>query len=93
MFHYACLPYGVSSAPTCYEKCVAEFLNAMAYFDDILLSSPTESDYLQLLDQVLYWLEKAGLRGRKEKCQFVCYLLHLYLCHKIDAEDQATSIS
>ena len=65
----------------------------MVYFDDILLSSPTEYDYLQLLDKVLYWLEKTGLRGRKKKCQFLCYLLYLYLGHKIDVEDQATSAS
>ena len=54
LFRYTCLPYSVLSAPTCYGKCVAGYLNVMVYFDDILLSSPTEYDYLQLLDKVLY---------------------------------------
>ena len=41
------------------------------------LYSTTESDHLQLLDQVLDCLEKAGFRARKEKCQFLCHLLHI----------------
>ena len=55
------------------------------YLDDILLSSPTESDHLQLLDQVLDHLDKAGLRARKEKCQFFVPSVS-YLGHKIDGE-------
>ena len=48
------------------------------------LYSTTESDHLQLLDQVLDCLEKAGFRARKEKCQFFVPSL-TYLGHKIDA--------
>ena len=59
--------------------------NIIVYFDDILLSSPTESHHLQLLDQVIDRLEKAGLRARKEKCQFFVSSV-TYLGHKIDAE-------
>ena len=57
--------------------------NFTVYLDDILLSSPTESDHLQLFDQVLDCLEKAGLRARN--IRFLCHLLHTYLGHKIDA--------
>ena len=55
----------------CYGKCVTVqgIPNATVYLDDIRSSSPTESDHLQLLDQVLDCLEKAGLRTRKEKYQ------------------------
>ena len=53
--------------------------------DDIILSSPTESDQLQLLDQVLDQLDKAGLRARKEKYQFIVPSVS-YLVHKIDGE-------
>ena len=55
------------------------------YLDDILLSSATESDHLKLIDQVLERLEKAGLRARKDKCQFFVPSV-TYLGHKIDAE-------
>ena len=53
--------------------------------DDILLSTATETEYLQLIDQVLECLQKAGLRASKEKCQ--CFVSSVtYLGHKIDAE-------
>jgi len=51
----------------------------------VLLSSATESEHLQLIDQVLNRLEKAGLRARKEKCKFFVPSV-TYLGHNIDAE-------
>ena len=59
--------------------------NVIVYLDDILLSSATESEHIQLVDQVLECLEKAGLRARKEKCQFFVSSV-TYLGHKIDRE-------
>ena len=43
------------------------------------------SIYIQLVDQVLEHLEKAGLHARKEKCQFFESSI-TYLGHKIDGE-------
>ena len=40
---------------------------------------------MQLVDQVLERLQKAGLRARKEKCHFFVSSV-TYLGHKIDAE-------
>ena len=81
LFRYTRLPFGVSSAPGIFQRVMENVLqgipNVIVYLDDILLSSPTESDHLQLLDQVLDRLEKAGLRVRKEKCQLLCHLLHI----------------
>ena len=59
--------------------------NVIVYLDDILLSSATESEHIQLVDQVLERLEKTGLRARKEKCQFFVSSV-TYLGHKIDGE-------
>ena len=67
------------------ENVLQGILNVIVYLDDILLSSPTESDHLQLLYQVLDCLDKAGLRARKEKCQFFVPSVS-YLGHKIDGE-------
>ena len=53
--------------------------------DDILLSSVNKSDHVKLLDQVLDRLEKAGLRARKGKCEFLASSV-TYLGHKIDSE-------
>ena len=89
LFHYTRLPLSVSSAPGIFQHVMENVLqgipNIIVYLDDILLSSPTESDHLQLLDQVLDLLEKAGLKARKEKCQFFVSSV-TYLGHKIDAE-------
>ena len=89
LFRYTRLPFGVSSAPGIFQRVMENVLqgipNVIVYLDDILLSSPTESDHLQLLDQVLDRLDKAGLRARKEKCQFFVPSVS-YLGHKIDGE-------
>jgi len=89
LFRYTHLPFGVSSAPGIFQRVMENVLqgisNVIIYLDDILLSSATESENLQLIDQVLNRLEKAGLRARKEKCQFFVPSV-TYLGHKIDAE-------
>ena len=59
--------------------------NVIVYLDDILLSSATESEHIQLVDQVLERLEKAGFCARKEKYQFFVSSI-TYLGHKIDGE-------
>ena len=75
---------GVSSASDIFQHAmknvlqdieISKFQNDIVYLDDILLPSAIESEHLQLIDQVLGRLEKAGLRARKEKCQF--FVSHL----------------
>ena len=68
LFCYTHLPFSVLSAPGTYssfkrimENVLQSILNVTVYLDNILLSSPTASDHLQFLDQVLDHLEKAGL--------------------------------
>ena len=89
MFRYTRLPFGISSAPGIFQRVMETVLqgiaNVIVYLDDILLSSATESEHLELIDEVLDRLEKAGLRARKEKCQFFVSSV-TYLGHKIDAE-------
>ena len=89
LFRYTRLPFGISSAPGIFQRVMENILqgisNVVVYLDDILLSSATESDHLQLIDQVLDRLEKVGLRARKNKCQFFVPSV-TYLGHRIDAE-------
>ena len=89
MFHYTRLSFGISLAPGIFQHVTENILqgisNVVVYLDDILLSSATESDHLQLIDQVLDHLKKVGLRARKAKCQF-CVPPVTYLGHRIDAE-------
>ena len=81
LFRYTRLPFGISSAPGIFQRVMENILqgisNVIVYLDDILLSSATESEHIQLVDQVLERLQKAGLHARKEKCQFFCFLSHL----------------
>ena len=75
LFRYTRLPFGISSAPGIFQRVMENILqgisNVTVYLDDILLSSATESEHMQLVDQVLECLQKAGLHARKEKCQFL----------------------
>ena len=56
------------SAPGIFQTVMENILqgisNVTVYLDDILLSSATESEHMQLVDQVLEPLQKAGLRAR-----------------------------
>ncbi|CAJ0943012.1 unnamed protein product [Ranitomeya imitator] len=42
---------------------------ATAYLDDIAIFSPTWEDHLEHLTQVLWWIQRAGLTIKLEKCQ------------------------
>ena len=56
----------------------------IVYLDDILISGADEPEHLQILEQVLIRLDNAGLRVKKEKCEFLVPSI-TYLGHKIDA--------
>ena len=55
------------------------------YLDDILVTGATETEHLNLLEEVLKRFEKCSLRAPKRKCLFMAPLVS-YLGHKIDAE-------
>jgi len=89
LFCYTGLPFGDLSAPGIFQ-CIMENVlqgipNVVIYLDDMLLSSANKPDHLKLFDQVLDRLEKAGLRARKEKCEFLADSI-TYLGHKIGSE-------
>jgi len=43
----------------------------VVYMDDILVTGPTEFEHQKSLREVLKRLAKAGLRAKKNKCQFI----------------------
>ena len=57
----------------------------VVYLDDILILGSTEEEHLAALDEVLNRLNKAGLRVKKNKCEFLRSSV-TYLGHQIDAE-------
>ena len=89
LFSFTRLPFGISSAPGIFQRVIESLLQGIpgviVYLDDILISGPIEGEHLAALDEVLTRLEKAGLRAREEKCQFLVPSV-TYLGHTIGAE-------
>ena len=83
------LPFGISSAPGIFQRVMESLLQGISgvvvYLDDILISGSTEEEHLAALDEVLNRLNKAGLRVKKSKCEFLRSSV-TYLGHQIDAE-------
>ncbi|KAL7856631.1 hypothetical protein SRHO_G00155300 [Serrasalmus rhombeus] len=70
---YRChrLPYGVTSAPSLFQRAMDQILNGLAevqcYLDDVLITGKTEEEHLRNLDATLQRLKEHGLRVRKSK--------------------------
>ena len=88
LYRYNRLPYGVSSAPSIFQRTMEGILRGIpgvcVYIDDILVTGEIEQQHLKTLDEVLDRLNKAGVRLKREKC--ACMLPSVeYLGHKISA--------
>ena len=83
------LPFGISSASAIFQRTIESLVkdipNTIVYLDDILVTGPDEVSHLKNLEQVLFRLQQAGLRLKKDKCSFMCKEVE-YLGHRIDAE-------
>ena len=89
LFRYTRLPFGISSAPGIFQRVIESLLQGIdgvvVYLDDILVTGSTEESHLQALDEVLSRLDKAGLRVKQSKCEFLRKSV-TYLGHRIDAD-------
>ena len=65
LYHYNRLPFGVSAAPSIFqrtmENLLKDILHVLVYLDDILISGKTDADHLRSLKEVLSHLERAGM--------------------------------
>ena len=88
LFKYNRLPFGVSAAPSIFQRIMNSLLQdipeTVVYLDDILITGRSMREHLQNLDKTLERLSKAGLRLRLEKCAFMQKEVN-YLGHRIDA--------
>ena len=89
LFRYNRLPFGISSAPGIFQRVIENLLqgiqNVVVYLDDILITGSSEEQHLKNLSEVLKRLQQAGLRLKKEKCEFLATSV-VYLGHRIDAK-------
>ena len=88
LFQVNHLPFGVSSCSAIFqhlmESLVAGIPNVAVYLDDILLTVRDDREHLAMLNQVLAWLQDAGLYLKCNKCTFMEQEAE-FLGHKVDA--------
>ena len=88
LFSYQRLPFGVSSAPGIFQRTMETILagipRVLVYLDDILVTGSSHEEHMSNLKEVLSRLQEAGLRLRKDKCEFMVSSVK-YLGHIIDA--------
>ena len=89
LYAYNRLPFGVSSAPSIFQRTMEGILQGIEhvsiYLNDILITGRSEDEHLQTLDEVLTRLESAGLRLRQSKCAFMQPSVE-YLGHRISGD-------
>ena len=89
LFRYNRLPFGVYSAPAIFQRVMESTLqgipHTVVYLDDILVTGRTHQEHLWNLQIVLRQLKQAGLRLKREKCQFLTKAVQ-YLGYRIDQD-------
>lgn len=75
LWQFRCLPFGLAIAPTTFQRTVNLVLSSvlgrhtLAYLD-VIVHSSTFEQHLQLLDETLSLMAKAGFKLNREKCEF-----------------------
>ena len=86
-FWFNKLPFGISSAPEVYQKCMNQILEGLpgvlCLIDYVLISVQNQEEYDLRLQETLIWLQLAGVTLDADKCAFgQCSLK--FLGHIID---------
>ena len=89
LYAYNRLPFGVSSAPSIFQRTMESILHRInqvsVYLDDILITGRSDEEHLQRLGEVLTHLEAAGPRLRQSECTFMQLSVE-YLGHRISSD-------
>ena len=89
LYAYKRLPFGVASALAIFQRIMDNLLQGLSgvctYLDDILVTGKTHDEHINNLNAVLTRLRKAGMRVKKEKCQFSLANIE-YLGHVISSK-------
>lgn len=74
LFQYTGLPFGVSSSPAIFQKCMDQVLSGLngvgCYLDDIIVTGKNDEEHLRNLEQVIKKLDNFGLKLKESKCSF-----------------------
>ena len=89
LFQYNRLPFGVSAAPSIFQRTMETLLQGLPgvclFLDDILVSGQNDQEHLTNLSAVLQKLASAGMKLKPDKCFFMLQEVE-YLGHKISAK-------
>ena len=89
LYQYTSLPFGVASVPAMFWRAMDIISQGVEgvirYIDDILVTSATDEEHLDRLEEVLKRLKEYGLRAKKSKCFFFQATVE-YLGHQVDAD-------
>ncbi|XP_053395598.1 uncharacterized protein K02A2.6-like [Mercenaria mercenaria] len=74
LYSYSRLVYGISSAPSIWQRAIEQILQGIdgvqCILDDMVITGATNEEHFKNLDLVLTRLEQYGLRVNKDKCAF-----------------------
>ena len=88
LFRYNRLPFGVSAAPSIFQRTMENLLQGIphvsVYLDDVLVTGRDDTEHLQNLSEVLRRVADAGMHLRKDKCYFMRPQVE-YLGHTISS--------
>lgn len=89
LFRFRCVPYGLSSAPSAFQKMMETVLKGVPsvrnYLDDIIVYAASQSEHDKTLHTVIQKLTDAGLTLNMQKCTFNQTSLK-FLVHVISKE-------
>ena len=96
---YRKLPFGISSAPEIFSRCMHSILegisNVLIYIDDVVIWGTSREEHDNTLKEVLRRLDDAGLALNREKCQFgvqsVNFLGHIWSTEGISPDPSKIS--
>ena len=88
LYAYQRLTYGIASAPALFQSTMDQILQGMdnvrCRIDDIIIRTDPH-EHLQVLDEVLTWLERHGILGKTSKCEFMVPSIE-FLGYRVDGE-------
>ena len=75
LFQFNCLPFGIASAPSIFQKIMDQMLSGLegtvSYLDDIIVTGKNKFDHLHHLDKVFSRIKEYGFHISKSKCKFL----------------------
>jgi len=98
LFQFRRLPFGLHNSPATWQRLIDNVLgadlepNVFVYLDDIVISTASFGEHIDILQKVFERLRAAGLTLNEEKCKFcqaeLKYLGHIVDCHglRVDPE-------